>query len=73
MRAAAGGKLWRREIHEKLIDFRRAQERVGQTRRLQDRQFDEREFSCSHYVEFREREIDKNTSRKMHTPWSVDA
>jgi len=26
-----------------------------------------------HYITFREREINRNTSRKMHTLWSIDS
>jgi len=34
---------------------------------------DKQEFLCSHYINFREREMNKNTSRKMHTLWSIDS
>jgi len=44
----------------------RAQEQVGQTRRLPDQYFDKQEL-CLHYINSREREMSKNTSRKMHT------
>jgi len=35
---------------------------VRQTRRLPDHLFDQQELLCSHYVNFREREMNKNTS-----------
>jgi len=35
--------------------------------------FDKQEFLSSHYIHFREREMNKNTSGKMHTLWSIDS
>jgi len=35
-----------------------------QTRRLPDQQSDRQEFLCSHYIDFRKREMNKSTRRK---------